>query len=218
MIDLTTCPVIDHHCHPYNPNKAILEPELLAREFFHGRGDIPDRNAPRTWRATEELRYHFRHMGIVNTMVHQLSRVFDCPADLDTVAHERNRHTSSDFAAYARLLYGDAGIVGTVVDADLPKNDPLLDLIPGIKLRLFKFEPLLQKLLLKAGSYKELLVDFQESLEKSIKEDGFIGVKVHLAEQVGFGTLPVWENEAVSVFPQAKAGNTEAIRGTCSSP
>jgi len=161
MIDLTTFPVIDHHCHPYDPDKAILEPELLAREFFHGMGDIPNQKVPKAWGATEELRHHFRNMGIVNTMVCQLSRVFNCPADLDAVAHERNRRASDDFAAYVRLLYEDAGIVGTVLDTGLPKNDPLLDLIPGTKLRLFQFEPPLQKLLRKAESYQELLQDFQ---------------------------------------------------------
>jgi len=88
----------------------------------------------------------------------------------------------------------------------------LLDLIPGTKLRLFQFEPLLQKLLLKAESYPGLLRDFQASLERSIKEDGFIGVKAHLAEQVGFGTMPVWEDEAISIFPQAKAGNADAFK------
>ncbi|MFC1859968.1 amidohydrolase family protein [Chloroflexota bacterium] len=212
MVDLTNFPVIDHHCHPYDPNKAVLEPELLAREFFHGRGDIPSRNAPRAWGASEELRYHFRHMGIVNTMVCQLSRLFDCPAELDTVAYERNCRTSNDFAAYAKLLYKDAGIVGTVLDSGLPKNDPLLDLIPGAKLRLFQFEPPLRKLLVKAGSYNELLRDFQESLDHSIKEDGFIGVKVHLAEEVGFGTMPVWEDEAISNFPHAKSGNADAYK------
>ncbi|MFC1899564.1 amidohydrolase family protein [Chloroflexota bacterium] len=212
MLNLTTCPVIDHHCHPYSPDEAILEPEHLAREFFHGRGDIPNQNAPRAWGASEELRYHFRHMGVVATMVHQLSRVFDCPAELDTIARERNRRTASDFTAYARLLYEDAKIVATVVDAGLAKDDPVLDLMPGNKLRLFQFEPPLQKLLLKASSYKELLMDYQESLEKSIKEDGFIGVKVHLAEQVGFGVMPVWEDEAASIFPQAKAGNADAYK------
>ena len=110
------------------------------------------------------------------------------------------------------MLYEDAGIVGTVVDSDLPKNDPLLDLIPGTKLRLFQFEPPLQKILLKTGSYKEMLMDFQESLEQSIKEDGFIGVKAHLAEQVGFGTMPVWKDEAMSIFPHAKAGNADAYK------
>ena len=212
MMDLTSFPVIDHHCHPYDPAKAVLEPELLAREFFHGRGDIPNEKAPKAWGASEELRYHFRHMGIVNTMVCQLSRVFDCPAELDAVAQERNRRASDDFAAYCRLLYKDAGIVATVLDTGLPNDDPLLDLIPGTKLRLFQFEPPLQKLLAKAESYQELLRDFQETLERSIKDDGFIGVKVHLAELVGFGTMPVWEDEAKSIFPRAKAGDADAYK------
>ncbi len=213
-MDLTAFPVIDHHCHPYDPAKAVMEPGLLAREFHHGMCDIPTPKVPnaRFWGTTEELRYHFRHMGVVNTMVCQLSRVFDCPAELDAVAYERNRRASDDFAAYARLLYEDAKIVGTVLDSDLPKNDPLLNLIPGTKLRLFQFEPPLQKLLLKVESYQELLRDFQASLERAIKEDGFIGVKAHLAEQVGFGTMPVWEDEALSIFPQAKAGNADAYK------
>lgn len=212
MIDLTNFPVVDHHCHPYDPAKAVLEPEALAREFFHGRGDIPSEKAPKAWGASEELRYHFRHMGIINTMVCQLSRVFDCPAELDAVAQERNRRASDDFAAYCHLLYKDAGIVATVLDTGLPNDDPLLDLIPNTKLRLFQFEPPLQKLLVKAESYQELLRDFQETLERSIKDDGFIGVKVHLAELVGFGKMPVWEDEAKSIFPRAKAEDADAYK------
>ena len=194
-------PFIDHHCHPYDPQKAILKPEFLAREFFHGMGDIPDLNVPkaRMWGATDALRYHFPHMGVVRTMVCQLSKVFDCAPDLDAVAHERNRLTSENFAAYAELLYKDAGIVGTVIDTDLPLNDPLLDLMPGRKLRLFQFEPPLQQLVKKVDSYQELIKNFQNTLEHSVKEDGFVGVKVHLAEEVGFGVLPFWQDEAVSV-------------------
>jgi predicted TIM-barrel fold metal-dependent hydrolase len=212
MLDLNNLPVIDHHCHPYELEKAVLEPEPLAREFFHGIGDIPDPDVPkpRHWGATEELRYHIMHMGVVNTMVHQLSNVLNCPAELEAVAKARNRIASKDFAAYIRLLYEDAGIVATVLDSGLPKDDPLLELIPGTKLRLFQFEPPLQNLLGKAKSYRDLLGRFQETLARSVKIDGFIGVKVHLAEQVGFGVIPVWEDEAKLFFNQAKAGNKEA--------
>jgi hypothetical protein len=212
MIDLTPFPVIDHHSHPLDPNKAVLEPDLLAREFSHGMGDVPNSKAPRAWGASEELRYHFRHMGIVSTMVNQLSRVLDCPADLDVVANERNRRASTNFAGYCQMLYKDAGIVATVIDSDLPVGDPSLELIPKTKLRLFQFDPNLQKLLAKSETYKELLQDFQGRVEQSVKKDKFVGVKVHLAEQVGFGTMPVRENEAVSIFPKAKAGNPEAYK------
>jgi hypothetical protein len=122
MMNFNNLPFIDHHCHPYDPRKAVLEPESLAREFFHGMGDIPDMSAPkpRMWGTTDALRYHIPFMGVARTMVCQLSKVFDCPPDLDAVAHERNRLTSENFAAYAELLYKDAGIVGTVIDSNLP--------------------------------------------------------------------------------------------------
>ena len=214
MLNFNDLPFIDHHCHPYDPKKATLEPEFLAREFFHGRGDVPDPSASkaRMWGATDALRYHFPFMGVVQTLICQLSKVLNCPAELEAVAQARNRITSKSFVDYIALLYQDAGIVGTVLDTGLPLNDPLLDLMPGKKLRLFQFEPPLNKFLKTAESYQELLGNFQQSLTQSIKKDGFIGVKVHLAEQVGFGVLPVWENEAVSVFSKAKAGDGAAYK------
>ena len=214
MIDFTHVPFIDHHCHPYEHEKAQLDPEFLAREFFHGMADIPIPGVKKAklWGATDELRYHFPNMGVVQTMVCQLSKVLHCPAELEAVAYERNRRTFESFAAYAQLLYKDAGIVATVIDSGLPKNDPLLDLHPGKKLRLFQFEPPLQKLLQQSESYRQLLRDFQESLDRSIRQDGFVGVKVHLAEQVGFGVEPISDSEAEALFPSAKAGNSDAYK------
>ncbi len=214
VLDFSAAPFIDHHCHPYEPGKANLDPESLAREFFHGMGDIPDPEAlkARHWGATDELRYHFPHMGVVNTLVCQLSKVLDCPAELEAVAMERNRHTAESFAAYAKLLYEDARIKATVLDTSLPKNDPLLDLIPGRKLRLFKLEPPFQEFLKTSDSYKQMLHAYQESLDRSVRQDGFIGVKAHPAEQVGFGIEPVWTDQAEAAFPAAKTGSAEAVK------
>ncbi|MEW6670709.1 MAG: amidohydrolase family protein [Thermodesulfobacteriota bacterium] len=214
MLNFNDLPFIDHHCHPYDPKYATLEPEFLAREFFHGMGDIPDPKAAkaRHWGATDALRYHFPFMGVVQTLICQLSKLLDCPADLEAVAQARNRITSKSFSDYISLLYKDAGIVGTVLDTGLPVNDPLLDLMPGKKLRLFQFEPPLNKFLKTCGSYQELLKNFQETLERAVTNDGFIGVKVHLAEQVGFDVLPVRDDEAAAVFPKAKAGDNTAYK------
>jgi predicted TIM-barrel fold metal-dependent hydrolase len=214
MLDLSAVPVIDHHCHPVEPEKANMDPEALAREFFHGMGDIPRPGVMKAklWGATDELRFHFPHMPVVHTMVCQLSKVLDCPAELEAVAHERNRRTSESFAGYAKLLHDDAGIVATVLDTGLSKNDPILDLIPGKKLRLFQFEPPIHKLLKESDSYQELLRDFQEALNRAVRDDGFVGVKVHLAEQVGFGAEPVLNSEAEASFPAAKAGDSQAYR------
>ncbi|MBW2146976.1 MAG: amidohydrolase family protein [Deltaproteobacteria bacterium] len=214
MLDFADVSVIDNHCHPIEPEKAVMDPEMLAREFFHGMGDIPDPGIKKAklWGATQELRYHFLHMRVVHTMVCQLSKVLGCPAELEAVTSERNRRTAESFAAYARLLYDDAGIVGTVLDTGLHKDDPILELIPGKVMRLFQMEPLLRKLLEQSGSYQELLRGYQETLDRAVRDDGCIGVKSHLAEQVGFGVEPVSEAEAEAIFPSAKTGDSEAFK------
>jgi hypothetical protein len=84
------------------------------------------------------------------------AKVLDCPAELEAVARERNRRTSSSFADYAKLLYKDAGIVATVLDTALANNDPRLNLIPGRHLRLFQMDPPMQNLLSQSGSFREL--------------------------------------------------------------
>jgi predicted TIM-barrel fold metal-dependent hydrolase len=203
---------IDHHCHPYESANDTLDGESLAKAFFHGMGDIPDPEAlkARHWGTTRELRYHFPHMGVVNTLVCQLSRVFNCPAELEAVARERNSRTRQGFAAYAKFLYDDAKIAATVVDTGLPDNDPALELIPGKKLRLFKLEPIFQELLQKSDSYSQLVNGYLESLDRAVSRQGYIGVKAHLAEQVGFGIEPVWQSEAEAAFAAAKKGSADA--------
>ncbi len=214
MMDFTDFPVIDHHCHVYEPEKAKLDSESLAREFHHGMADIPKPGVKKAklWGASDELRQHFPNMGVVQTMICQLSKVLGCPPELEAVASERNRRTSESFAAYARLLYQDAGIAATVIDSELPINDPLFSLTPGKVLRLFQMEPPITKLLDQSGSYQEMLRDYQKSLDRSVRENGFVGVKAHLGERVGFGVDPVFEAEAKTIFPAAKAGNPDAYK------
>lgn len=213
MLDFTDLPVIDNHCHPMDPEKTVLDPESLAREFYHGMGDLPKPGIkPRSWGATDELRYHFPNMGVVQTMVCQLSRVLGCPAELESVAAERNRRTVVDFGAYARMLYKDAGIVGTVLDSDLSPDAPVLKLIPGRIMRLFQMGPVIKKLLSESESYTRLLLGYQEALDRAVKQDGFVGVKSHLAEEVGFGAPLCTETEAELAFSPAKAGDSAAYQ------
>ena len=214
MLDLSNYPVIDHHCHPFTPEKAVLDPESLAQVFLHGMADIPDPAIEKAkfWKATDDLRYHLRHMGVVQTMICQLAKVLDCPAELEAVARERNRRTSSSFADYAKLLYKDAGIVATVLDTALAKNDPRLNLIPGRHLRLFQMDPPMQNLLSQSGSFHELLRGYQDQLDRAVRQEGLVGVKCHVAERVGFDLEPVSEGEAESAFAAAKAANPEAYK------
>ena len=215
MPSFTQCPVIDNHAHVLEPEKATIEPIWLAREFFHGIADtpIPGVAKSKLWGATDELLRHFPQMGVVMTAVCQLSRLFCCEATLEAVTAERNRRTAAaGLAGYAKMLYADAGIVCSVMDSNLPIGDPILEMTPGPKLRLLQMDPLLQKLLQSSGSYAELLRRFQEAVESAIRTDGFVGIKSHLGELVGFGFPPVEADEAERIYAAAKAGDGEAFK------
>ena len=215
MPSFTQCPVIDNHAHVLEPEKATIEPIWLAREFFHGIADtpIPGVAKSKLWGATDELLRHFPQMGVVMTAVCQLSRLFCCEATLEAVTAERNRRTAAaGLAGYAKMLYEDAGIVCSVMDSNLPIGDPILEMTPGPKLRLLQMDPLLQKLLQSSGSYAELLRRFQEAVESAIRTDGFVGIKSHLGELVGFGFPPVEADEAERIYAAAKAGDGEAFK------
>jgi predicted TIM-barrel fold metal-dependent hydrolase len=214
MLDFSRVPVIDNHSHPFDLEKVTLNADSFAKVFFHGMGDIPKEGVKKAklWGITDELRYHLRYMGVIQTMVCQLSKLLGCPDELETVAAERNRRTSKNFPAYARFLYEDAGIVGSVLDTGLPRNDPLIGLIPAKVMRLFQMDPFVDQLLEKTGSYKELLREYQEGLNRAIKKDGFVGVKCHLAELVGFGVDAVSDGEAEANFPAVKAKDSDAYK------
>ena len=211
MLDFTGAPAVDNHCHPMDPRKATLDPGALARELYHGIGDLPKEGVkPRAWGASEELQGHFPNMGVVKTMVRQLSRVFDCEPELESVAEERNRRTSEDFGNYAKLLYDDAKIVATVVDRPGADDDPGMKLFPGKVMKMFQMDATHKDLLNECDSYQDLSQRYGEALDRAVKVDGFIGVKSHLAETFGFGAEPVSDAEAEAAFSAAKAGDAKA--------
>jgi predicted TIM-barrel fold metal-dependent hydrolase len=215
MPDFKQCPVVDNHCHVLEPEKKTIEPIWLAREFFHGIADTPIAGVAKSklWGATDDLLFHFPHMGAVLTMVCQLANLFGCESTLEAVTAERNRRTAeAGLAGYAKMLYKDAGIVCSVMDSNLPINDPILDLTPGPKVRLLQMDPLLKSLLDSSTAYPELLKKFQDEVEKAIRKDGFVGIKSHLGELVGFGAPQVGADEAAKIFPAAAAGDGEAFK------
>ena len=215
MIDFKDCPVVDNHAHTLDPKAQTLEPIWLARTFHHGLADLPNPDVATTkpWGASEELQIHLQHMGVVLTAVCQMAKLFNCAPTLGAVTRERNRRTGeTGLASYAKMLYEDAGIIASVMDSGLPLNDPILDLTPGRKLRLFQMDPLLKMLLQSCGSYTELLKSFQDTVERGIRQDGFVGIKSHPGELIGLGTPPVEADEAARIFPAAKTGDPDAFR------
>jgi len=195
---------------PTNEQSPQLDPLALAREFYHGLGDVVDgsaKGAPGPARLADIAQF-----GVVYTLVRQLARLLGCTPDLAAVAIERNRRTTQGFGAYAEFLYRDAGIVGTVVDSDLPPGAPGLELIPGRVMRLFQMGPAIDRLLAECDTYEALLAGYLAALEQAIRVDGFVGVKSHLAEVAGLDAPLPSPQETRAALCAAKQGDPIAYR------
>jgi hypothetical protein len=212
-MDLSGVPVIDNHCHTSTLKKTTLEPLSLAQEFYHGFGDSLDP----TGRAAKGLvsgtrQEDIAQFGVVHTLVAQLAVLFECEATLEAVTAERNRRTEAGLSAYAQMLYQNAGIVGTVVDSDLPPGAPDFDLTPGRILRLFQMGPAIDRCLAKGGSYDALLEAYLAELEHAVRADRFIGVKSHLGEVVGFSAVLSAPGEGEGAWLAARTGDQAAYK------
>jgi len=212
-MDLACVPVIDNHCHPLEPGKAMLEPLALAQEFYHGLGDRAEASAPAARGTLSAARRgDIAQLGVVHTLVAQLAALFDCEPTLAAVAAERNRRTAEGFGAYARLLYQDAGIVATVVDSALPASDPSLALIPGRILRLFQMGPAIDRCLATGEAWPALRERYLAELEHAVRAEGYVGVKSHVAEVVGLEAALGSPAEGAGALAAARAGNRAAYR------
>ncbi len=210
-LDFTDSPVIDNHCHPLDPQKAQLDPASLAREFYHGLPDLPQPGvSPRRWGASTSLQAHLPYLGVVQTLIGQLSTLLGCAPELDAVAAARNHQTAQGFSTYAKRLYDDAKIEATVLDSDLLADDPLLALLPGRVLRLFQMSPAVRQLLPTASSYGDFMDRYRARLEHAVRRHGFVGVKAHVAEEVGFGVEPL--PMTATRFAAAQAGDATAYK------
>jgi predicted TIM-barrel fold metal-dependent hydrolase len=212
-MDLSGVPVIDNHCHTSTLKKTTLGPLSLAQEFYHGFGDSLDP----TGRAAKGLvsgtrQEDIAQFGVVHTLVAQLAVLFECEATLEAVTAERNRRTEAGLSAYAQMLYQNAGIVGTVVDSDLPPGAPDFDLTPGRILRLFQMGPAIDRCLAKGGSYDALLEAYLAELEHAVRADRFIGVKSHLGEVVGFSAALSAPGEGEGAWLAARTGDQAAYK------
>ena len=126
MLDFGKVPVIDNHSHPFDLEKVTLDADSLAKVFFHGMGDIPKDGVKKAklWGTTDELRYHLRHMGVIQTMVCQLSKLLGCQDELEVVAAERNRRTRRTFRPMPDHSLKTRGLSGRLWTLDCPGRIP----------------------------------------------------------------------------------------------
>lgn len=199
-------PFFDNHSHPLDPNRLVMTPDEFAREWLHGFRDLPN------GQVSDELCYHVHHLGCVQTMVHLLSQHFGCEETIEAVTEARNQRVAKlGVKGWAAELGKDAGIFCTLIDSDLPWQDPTLDLFYGSVLRHIQMDGIFFELLEAKSSFAEVRQAFIDKITEMART-GYVSIKSHLGELFGMEIRYVSPDEAEAAFADAKAGHQDARR------
>lgn len=158
-----------------------------------------------------ELENHALNLGVAKTMIHLLAEKFGCEPTFEAVAAARNERTKDGLMPYAKELYQDAKIVGTVCDSELPAHDPMVRFPEGPTYRLLLVDPIYIDMMGSCSSFAELKAKYQAALREAITEGGFTCFKSHPVEICTKPMVRVSDAEAEAIFAAAQHHEPEAF-------
>lgn len=204
-MDYQKIPFFDDHSHPLRPELTHMTGDELALQFLHGFRDLPD------GRVSDWLNFHVHNQGSVLVLTHLLAKLLGCEENLEAIAQERERRMQDGVRPYAEMLYQDAGIFCTLIDSELPWNDPLLDLFPGRVIRHIQMDPLFYDLLKTCNTFEELKTEFVREITERVRM-GYVSIKSHVGEEFSMDIRFVSDEEAECALPAARSGDRNAQR------
>ncbi len=197
MIDTSTLPVVDVHCHPFL-NQGKVNPEQFTNIVSFG-GISPEYMAAGGVTVDDdligELQRIKRDVLYFRYMVQQLAVFFDCPPDLDLIIDERNKIVDQDYTDYVRRLYNDCGLTTLVTDFGHPQPpipiSKFVEEIPAEVLPIYRIEPLIVQLLESGYGWDEFRRRYDEAIANALEHGTYRGVKSIIAYRTGLDVSPL---------------------------
>ncbi|GAC1401215.1 MAG: amidohydrolase family protein [Ktedonobacteraceae bacterium] len=193
MLDFTTIPVVDNHCHP-----VLLKQQMDVAEFRRYFTESPDASI---------AEQHVPHTIYYLWMLRQLAAFYECERSEDAVVAAR----SSMSAEYLmQRLITSAHIDTLVLDPAYPLPDVCyspeqISQIGHCKTAsMFRLETQMQRLVIAHHDFDDVLFRFSAELA-DIRARGYCTLKSIVAYRTGL-QIAVWsKDEAARSFQQARA-------------
>ncbi|MDQ6660347.1 MAG: amidohydrolase family protein [Chloroflexota bacterium] len=197
MLDLTSIPVVDNHCHPVLLNQHM--DRLQFRSY-----------------CTEATDPTFAEKHLPNTvyylwLLRQLATFYGCPSTEDDVLFARNKLGSDTLLEH---LLRAANIDTLVLDPAYPPSsdcytpERMGQLGHCRAIKMLRLETLMQQLVLEHGNFDEVIERF--SLEvRSAREHGYCSLKSIVAYRTGLEIAEWSKDKAAAAFGEA---HSEAIQ------
>lgn len=215
MIDLSSQPVVDAHCHSYLESPKVLSANDFARyasilavppEFLEGKF-TPSREQQALSHA--RLAKMYREEPFFNNMIKLLSHFFQCEPQLEAVAAARSAR-AADFDDYVKELFDDARIRGLVLDGGYPAlKEEDMKRFPAKVVKVFRLETFINDLLARHTSFNEFYAQYERGIRNAIGKQGCVGLKSVIAYRTGLKIRRAELIEAKKDFLDAKKGRAD---------
>jgi len=195
MLDLTSIPVVDNHCHPILREQRLET--LQYRAYFN--------------EARDPL---FAEQHVINSvpylwMLRQLATIFGCLSknNEEEVLKARKRLDSDTLVEH---LYRAARIDTLILDEAHP--DPEICYTPEQMgqlghfrvARMLRLETLMQELIVEFEDFDEVLTRYQHALT-NLRLHGYVALKSIVAYRTGLNIIRWSKDQAVTSFREARA-------------
>lgn len=176
MIDLSECPVVDSHCHPFLPEK---EEGPFERHLSLSALAIP----------REDLVNSFLYRQVVR----ELSRFLSCSGTHNEVVEARHMRYRRDPDEYIRALFEDAGIDTLIVDTGYPTREfagysitskEFSEVVSCRVREIYRVDNLIQGLVRELLPFDEAVNQFHDRVGKAVNE-GVVSLKSVIAYSTG---------------------------------
>lgn len=201
----------DNHTHLLYTDVLSVTPDEFAINYYHGVRDAVNNEGKAV--VSEEAIKHLPYQGVIMMLVNAMSQKFGCAPTIEGATEFRNSMTKTPEALknYTKMLFDDENVCGVMLDAEHPMSEPVGDCFPCKVFRLFRYEDVFFSLLKTEDSYDKLLDKLLASVNRA-HDEGFAGLKGHIAEKCGFDVREVSKEEAEAAFPKAAAGDKDEMR------
>jgi len=211
-MDFNDLPFFDNHTHSLDSREGDITATWFLSHYYHGCNDLFDPGGAEASGMSDTLQSHLKDMGVVHTLVANLADLYGCPPSIGDIVAERNRRTRGGVLPYAKFLYKDANIVGTVLDSDRPVGQEVVDSIPCKVHRLYQMDKRLFALMKTRGSYGALKTALLDGVAEGISSGAYSGVKSHLSELYTNDISPCGDTDGERSYQAARAGDKNAMQ------
>ena len=193
MLDLSTIPVVDNHCHP------ILHDQTMDGLRFRGFFTESSSSV-----FAEE---HIQHTVYYLWMLRQMASFYGCANMEDTILVERNK---LDAVSLSERLLRAANIDTLVLDTGYPSPEACLspEQMGQVghcrAVKLLRLEVLMQQLVVEYSDFDELVARFDTELS-DVRGHGYAGFKSIAAYRGGLQISERNKDEAAASFNDARS-------------